>query len=667
MNELEIMFNLQSPQEKSTKINISICNNTKEELLYKFMVGLDGTWENLSEFSSKNSVEWQPSNEGSYVVMVQAKRKNSNRSFNYVSKADYLIGKEEERLIRDVFINKESLTIGDKLNVLVEVSRLPVVYRYWIKEKDNWELIKDYSADNSLNLTVKSAGAQELLVECKSLESKNKFDDSKVVRFTVEDVKHVEITDFRCLIDDRYVGNELVFQVEAAHSDKRMILYKFVKINPDGTTTLIQDYSTKRMVSFVEENGGEYKLLCLAKDMYSQKDYDDRALLNYKIKPYKDIFIQSFTTDLTSPQLNETKVTLRAVVLGGRELLYRFRIDGNYGEDSGYIRSNTYVWETKKSGKYKLELWVKDISFEGNYEAAASMDFTVDEECKDPVVINDIIMDRSSKLLKGETINIKVLAAGGTDLRYSFHVKKENKEVEKIDYGTCNWVNFTPEEKGLFELEARVKDKYSLREFDSHTIVYVEAFNYIPAAIDYVLSPAKEHFMVGDTVTYTVITQNTNKTLLRYVLNINGHKVEETDFIKDKKYKFTPKCSGVYILDIYARNEDSDKEFDSKKEIKLVVHDAVQITNTKIQCDKTKPMVNETVTFTVNCEGGKEVVYQFYLMEKGDWILVQNYSRKNYYSFIPFAQGVYRVLALCKSSLKRCNYEDYDIMEFKVE
>lgn len=667
MNELEIMFNLQSPQEKSTKINISICNNTKEELLYKFMVGLDGTWENLTEFGSKDSVEWQPLNEGSYVVMVQAKKKNSNRSFNYVSKADYLIGKEEERLIRDVFLNKERLTIGDKLNVLVEVSKLPVVYRYWIKERDGWELIKDYSADNSLNLTVKCAGAQELMVECKALESKNKFDDSKIVKFTVEDVKNVEITDFKCLIDDRYVGNELVFQVEAAHADKRMILYKFVKINPDGTTTLVQDYSTKRMVSFLEEKGGEYKLLCLAKDMYSQKDYDHRALINYKIKPYKDISIQSFTTDLTSPQLNETKVTLRAVVLGGRELLYRFRIDGNYGEDSGYIRSNTYVWETKKSGKYKLELWVKDVSFEGNYEAEASLDFTVDEECKDPIVINDIIMDRSSKLLKGETINIKVLAAGGTDLRYSFHVRKDNKEIEKIDYGTCNWVNFTPEEKGLFELEARVKDKYSLREYDSHTVVYVEAFNYIPAAIDYVLSPAKEHFMVGDTVTYTVITQNTNKTLLRYVLNINGHKVEETDFVKDKKYKVTPKCSGVYTLDIFARNEDSDKEFDSKKEIKLVVHDAVQITNTKIQCDKTKPVVNEAVTFTVNCEGGKEVVYQFYLMEKGDWILVQNYSRKNYYSFIPFSQGVYRILALCKSNLKKCNYEDYDIMEFRVE
>lgn len=667
MNEIEIVFDLQSPQEKSTKINISIGNNTEDTLLYKYMVGLDGTWENLSDFCNKDSVEWQPLNEGKYVIMVQAKISDSNKSFNYVARADYVIGKAEEKLIREVFLDKNSLTIGDKLNVLVEVNKLPVVYRYWIKERDNWELIKDYSADNSLNFTAKSNGDKEILVECKALESKNKFDDSKIVKFHVEDIKKLEITDFRCLIEDRYVGNELVFQVEAVHADKRMILYKFININPDGTTSLVQDYSTKRMVNFVGEKGGDFKLLCLAKDMYSQKEYDDRAVLNYKIKPYKDIAIQSFTSDLVSPQLCETKVTLRAVVLGGKELLYRFRVDGNYGEDSGFIRSNTFIWNTKKAGKYKLELWVKDASYEGNYEASASMDFTIDELCKDPIVINEVIMDRSNKLLKGETINVKVLAGGGTDLRYSFHVKKDSKETERIDYGTCNWVNFTPEEKGVYELEVRVRDKYSLREFDSHSLVYIEAFDYIPASIDYVLSPAKEQYLAGDTVTYNIIAQNTNKTLIKYVLNINGHKVEETDFIKEKAYKFTPKCSGLYTLDIYAKNEDSSKEFDSKKEVKLVVHDAVPITNTKLQCDKAKVSVNEAVTITVTCEGGKEVIYEFYLMEKGDWLLVQNYSRKNYYGFIPFAQGTYRVLALCKSSLNKCNYEDYDILEFKVE
>jgi hypothetical protein len=284
-----------------------------------------------------------------------------------------------------------------------------------------------------------------------------------------------------------------------------------------------------------------------------------------------------------------------------------------------------------------------------------------------PVVINEVILDRSNMLLKGEIINVKAMASGGKDLRYSFIVRKDGKEIEKINYGTCNWANYTPEEKGIFELEVRVKDKYSSREFDSHSIVYIEAYDYMPAEIDHILSPPKENHVVGDTITYNVIVQNTKKTLLKYAISINGHKVEETDFVRDKKYAFTPKRSGIYTLEIYAKNEDSKKEFDVKKDVRVKVSDAISITNTKIYCENEKISVNEAATFTVSCDGGKEVLYEFYLMEKGDWILVQKYSRKNYYSFIPFSKGTYRILALCRSSLKKGAYEDYDIFEFTIE
>lgn len=667
MNEIEIVFDLQSPQEKNTGIRISIAEKPQSNLLYKFMSGADGTWEVLRDFSELDSVEWIPKTEGQYVIMVQAKQIDSNRPFDYVSRSTYTVGKKEDKLIKDIYIDKSRLTVGDKLNLSVEANKLPVVYRYWIKKNDNWELIKDYSAENALSLSVKETGEHEILVECKTLDSKNKFDDFKKIKFQADPIKKIEITDFKALVSDMLVEKELIFQVETAHEDNRMVLYKFIKINPDGTISCIQDYSTKRTVSFAEQQHGDYKLLCLAKDMYSQKEYDDRALLSYKVKLYKTIEIQSFTSDLNSPQVCGTMINLKAVVSGGKELLYRFIIDGNNGEDSGYIRSSTYTWSTKKPGEYKISLWVKDISFEGSCEDKSELYFLIEEQYDEPVVINEVILDRSSRLLKGETINVKAIAAGGKDLRYSFIIRKDGKEVEKIDYGTCNWANYTPEEKGIFELEVRVKDKYSAREFDSHSIGYIEAYDYLPAEIDHILSPLKENHIVGDTITYQVIVQNTKKTLLKYAISINGHKVEETDFEKDKKYAFTPKRSGIYTLEIYARSEDSDKEFDVKKDVRVKVSDAVPITNTKIHCENEKILVNEAATFIVSCDGGKEVLYEFYLMEKGDWLLVQKYSRKNYYSFIPFSKATYRILALCRSSLKKGAYEDYDIFEFTIE
>lgn len=667
MNEINIVFDLQSPQEKDKPINIAIEEKPKEELLYKFIVGSDGTWETLKDFSEDYSVRWFPKKEGKYTIMVQAKSSNSTKSFDYVSRADYIIGEEEEKLIKNIHIDKEKLTVGEKLNLIVEVSKAPCVFRYWIKERDNWELIKDYSADNNLIWSIKDSGEHEILVECKTLDSKDKFDDFHKVKFQVEEIKKLEIIDFKTLASDMLVDAELIFQVEAAHEDNRMVLYKFIKIDSDGNASCIQDYSTKKIVSFVENTPGDYKLLCLAKDMYSQKEYDDRALISYKVKPYKDIVIKSFAADLNSPQVCETAVTLKAVVSGGKELLYRFKIDGNYGEDSGYTRNNTYVWNTRKSGDYKIELLVKDASFEGNHECFAAMDFKIEEQCNDPVIINEVVLDKNNKLIKGEILNIKVIASGGADLRYSFIESKNGKITNKVDYGTCNWVNFTGNEKGNYELEVRVKDKYSNREYDSHSIVHIAVFNYMPAVIEHVLSAVRENHIVGDAVSYNVITQNTKQTLVKYVLSINGQKVEETDFVKDKKYVFTPKCSGLYTLEFYAKNEESEKEFDVKKEIRLKIHDALPITNTKIHCDNTKLEVNKGVTFTVTSEGGKDVLYQFYLMNKGEWNLIQDYSKKDYYSFIPFSKGTYRILALSKSSLKKGAYEDYDLLEFVVE
>ena len=54
-------------------------------------------------------------------------------------------------------------------------------------------------------------------------------------------------------------------------------------------------------------------------------------------------------------------------------------------------------------------------------------------------------------------------------------------------------------------------------------------------------------------------------------------------------------------------------------------------------------------------------------MEQGQWNLVQKYSKMNYYAFMPYKQGTYKLVALVKSFYNDCAYEDYDMVEFKVE
>ncbi|WP_027626733.1 triple tyrosine motif-containing protein [Clostridium lundense] len=668
MDEININFNLNSPQEKGKEIIICIENTLQDNLLYKFFIGCNGLWDTLQDFSENSSVSWIPEENGKYTIMIQAKKLDSNKIFDYVCRKDFIIGEEDEKLIYSINIDKNKVKIGEKINITVNSNKVPIMYRYWLREDSNWNMIKDYSAENTLRLTTKKLGKSEVLVECKEIDSKNNYDDFSKVEFNVMPLKNIEIKDFKCLSTELLCESDLVFQVDVDSEDNRTILYKFIKIYSDGTSLCIQDYSTKRIVSYVENEGGEYKLLCYVRDMYSQREYDDRAIMNFKVKKYKEIQIKSFTTDKISPQICESEIVLKSVVYGGRELLYRYIIDGDYGEDSGYIRNDTYSWLTKKPGEYKITLLVKDSSYDGNYEAKEELTFIIDEKSKEPINIDEIILDKGDKILKNDALTIKVKASGGMDLRYSFIVKKNDDIKEQVvDYGTTNWIRFIPKEIGKYQFEVRVKDKFSTRLFDSHSIIYVDVFEYFPASIDYVLCPIKESFLCGDNITVEVITTNTKDTLIKYILKINGHKVEESDFSFSTKYMFTPKCGGLYIIQIYAKNKNSKELFDTKKDIKILVNEALPVTDTKIKCNKNTISENEPVIFSVENSGGKDNMYEFYIMEKEEWIKVQDYSKKNYYSFIPFSKGKYNILALCKSSYKKSAYEDYDIFQFHVE
>ena len=95
----------------------------------------------------------------------------------------------DEKLISDIYIDKTEIMVGEKITLTVEATKIPIMYRYWVHEKENWLLIKDYSPENILTWTSKYSGEQEFLVECKNLDSKNTFDDFMKIQFNVQAIQ----------------------------------------------------------------------------------------------------------------------------------------------------------------------------------------------------------------------------------------------------------------------------------------------------------------------------------------------------------------------------------------------------------------------------------------------------------------------------------------------
>ncbi|MDK0627588.1 triple tyrosine motif-containing protein [Clostridium perfringens] len=676
MGELLLELDTRDIIEDNSPVNIKIVNNTHDNLRYKILTGKDGIWETLREFEKGNEFIWNPKEDGEYMIMVQGRKENSTKPFDYKvtqsvnvkRRVDRLQNEiKEEKLIKGIYLNKDVFNVGEKAELKVDSNNENIMYRYFISGKNGWQLIKDYTLENKLNYTINESGQFEFLIECKKTSSTNTADDYATVIFTSKEFVKPEIINFINLSEKLIVNSELTFEVEANFEDERTALYKFVKISPDGSRTCIQDFSSNRIVTFKEFKEGRYKLLCLIRDMYSNKEFDDRAVMVYDIKPYEPLQLRSFTTDLSSPQEKGEVIEVKAVIDGGSDILYRFKIDGEISEDTGYTRNSTLKWNAKKEGNYRITLWAKDESFIGDYEIESKLDYKIEKKVKKPIKITELIFDKDKTPIINEVIKLRVSADGGTDLKYSFLIIKDGKTIESIDFGSNNWVEFIPNEKGNYQLDVRVKDKYSTKEYDVHTVLNFKVREYAEGKIDHILVPAKEYFLVGDDIDIEVIVQNTRQVKVKYVTKVNGQVVEETDYVKNKRFKVTPKCPGKYTIDIFARNIKCKEGFDSRREVRFYVSEALPITDTKISASDKVFKINEEINFSTKCEGGSRVCYEYYIMINGNWSLVQKYSRKSYYSFRPYVPGKYKVLVLTKSYYKKCAYEDYDTFEFKVE
>lgn len=658
-----------SSKDSEDKIELSVIEKPEENLLYKFIIGVNGTWNTIKDFSENSNAEWCTNENGKYTIMVQAKRKDSSRSFDYVTRMDYITGKVQVKLIDKVSVENAPCKVGEKVIIKVKSIEPGLMYRYLKKSNNEWKLLRDYSIHNIVSWSARTPGTVNIIVECKKPDSLSEFDDFVETHFEVMPIEKPLITKFQSITpkDEMLIDNPILFEAEAAAEKGRSTLFQFVKMDMDQNISIIQEYASKALTCCTETKPGKYSLMCMVKDMYSQEVFDDKKVISYVVKAYKDIVINSFTANVNSPQAAGTSITLNAEVHGGNELVYRFLVEGKENQDSGFGRNKDFIWTCNIPGNYKLTLMVKDVSCGDEYEAIKDIEYIIDEKSSEKVNITQVALDKNSKVLVGNKINIKAAAEGGTAIRYSFIIRKGSNIVEAVDYGTCNWIDFTPNEAGLYELEVRAKDKFSDREFDSHLVKTIEATQFMPAIIEYILVPQNEYFVVGDEIPVNIVIENSDGDIIKYILKINGFKVEETEFEKSIEYNFIPKCSGLYTIEVFAKNVHSDRAYDSMESINIIINDALPITNTKILGDKKEIKCCEPVTFSVHSEGGKEILYEFHLMVLGEWSVVQKYSRKEFYTFVPYNAGKYRILALCKSSFRKCSYEDYDIMEFEVK
>ena len=670
MNKIEIILEKDNVDYENSPVNIIVKSNEDEELLYKFLCGSGGKWTTIKEYGKESCCIWSPTESGEYTIMVYAKSPSSSKSFDYCCRAEY-ITKDLNKIVRikGISLNRDKVIIDEPLAITVDCTGEEVLYRF-LKVKDGEEtLLKDYSSENYFNLIPKDVGDIKIVVQVKNKGSISMYDSEESIEFYVWRREAVKIQNLMFITKYLIVDEELIVDVDIKYSDKKNVLYKCIKIDEKNNIEVVQEFSSKNVISFKESKAGKYKLLVAVKDMYSGNEYDDRALINYEVKNYKTVRMESFIADVISPKSVESDINFRVICEGGKSLRYNYKIsrEDGYEYETGFIKDDTYCWKPTEIGTYKIRAYVKDQSYSGEYEDSNEMEFVIEEHERREAKILDILKTCGHEVKVGNYIQYKVMSDNNKGNLFAYRVSCDNEVILETPYRSDTIFRYSPEKVGKYSIEIMVKNKFSDNEYDAHDFCYFNAYLFVPCKIDKIISYCNETPMPGDKIIFETIVFNAKEAVIKYDIRINGFLVEESDYTSNKKFSITPKCGGLYNIDVYSKNENSNERFESKKSVYFKVRDVSPVYNVEVQCDVEEKRVNCPITFNASCEGGRSVNYQFYIDEGGEWKLVQEYCRKSYYTFIPFKRGQYRIMVLCRSANEVKAYEDYRIIEFEVK
>ena len=538
-----------SPQEIKKTINISADSiGGTGKILYKFYIKDKNETKILQDFNENKTVKWVPDTPGNYKIIVEVKDSTGNIVKN--EKSDFVINDKLKINTFDTnYINGQE--IGKKVLLTGNASggNGYILYKFLYKKDNTYKLIRDFDTENTVTWIPETSGNYKLILKVKD---KNSKEIEKVIEnYNVSE--SIKITNFSLSKD----GNGVDIQAKASGGVGKL-KYKFVA-KYDDEYEIIQDYSENNMVKWLpQKNNVTCTLTVQIKD-------ENGNIINKIIDRYfigESIYIDSFTTDKTSPQVSGTKVILKVEASGEGTLQYKFLIKdnktGNWAVLREYGTSNTYTWATKTIGDKTLYVDVKDST---GKVVRSQMSYKVIK----PLVISSFIADKESPQISETKVPLKVEASGEGILQYKFLIKDNKTGNWAIlrDYGTSNTYTWTTKTTGDKTLYVDVKDSTGkvVRSQMSYKVIK-------PLVISSFIADKESPQISGTKVTLKVEASGEGTLQYKFLIKDSlGNWALLRDYGTSNSYVWTTKQTGDKTLYVDVKDENEQVVRDSIKYI----------------------------------------------------------------------------------------------------
>lgn len=335
-------------------------------------------------------------------------------------------------------------------------------------------------------------------------------------------------------------------------------------------------------------------------------------------------------------------------------LIYKFLVgrNGMWKVIRDFDKKNYTLWDEKREGNYLIMVQAKSKNSEKPFDYVVRSEYAI----KDESHIEEPPKEENNSTTKHKNTcddKINIFDHISEDEKKEVGLKAAEEDLKIED-------DFAGEIENSENLEDEIKEfEEDAKEFKNNTNKYKKL-------IKYILVNPKDKYAIDEEIVFTILTENPKNTLTKYKLYIDEVLIEEIGYKESSEFSFLPRCIGTYRFEFYVKKKESTKKFDEVVDYTLNVDYSKPIERIDLECDKEFIRCNEDVTFTTNTLGGKNVLYEFYILKDDNWELVQKYSKKNFYTLIPFKKGYYKILVLAKSFHKNIEYENYAIYKFYV-
>lgn len=390
-----------SPQYLGNSIKFTTKATGTNGVEYQYLVNN----EIVQDYSSSNSFNWTPKNEGNYDITVKVrngKGKSISKNMNYTIQKK---GNNDKFTIDSFKTSVASpQKVGTSIKFTAKASEA-AQYSFYVRDSNNKEtIIRDYSGTNTATWKPTKEGKYTVYCKAMNLDGEEAI---KKLTYIINVGTTLKINNvFTSVSSPQKLGSSIKFTINASGAKEYAIAVK----DSSGESKTLKAYTSTNTAEWTPKKAGLYKVYCKAKNSSGEIVY---KVVDFIIKEEENVKINSFKANLASPQSSGKSIVLTASAKGNTTLSYQFwQLDpnGNMKALNSYSTKSSITWTPTVKGDYILWVDVKDS--EGNI-ISKILEYTINEN------ITKIEESNSKLSFSGKWSTTSQKEASGLKIKYA--------------------------------------------------------------------------------------------------------------------------------------------------------------------------------------------------------------------------------------------------------